>query len=204
MRLNEALGSIGEIRRQLASAETFRGFRSLTVGMSGMLAIAAAAVQSSWLPDPTLQVREYVVLWVAIAAVNLLMVSAELAYRYVSSDSPLNRRQTKLAIGQFVPCLLAGAGVTLVIVGRHPDLAWMLPGLWALLFGLGAMASCRSLPTQTVWVAVYYLVTALICLSIGDGAYALSPWMMVATFGVGQFLAAGVLYFQLERDSCPQ
>ena len=45
MELTDALGSISEIRAQLARTETFRGFRSLTVGCSGLLGVGAALHQ---------------------------------------------------------------------------------------------------------------------------------------------------------------
>ena len=45
MELREALCQITEIRRQMARSEVFRGYRSLTVGSSGLLALLAAGVQ---------------------------------------------------------------------------------------------------------------------------------------------------------------
>jgi hypothetical protein len=75
----------------------------------------------------------------------------------------------------------------------------MLPGLWAICFSLGVFASCRLLPRPVFWVGVHYLVSGTIVLAIGNGTYALSPWLMAGTFGVGQLLAAGILYYSLER-----
>ena len=199
MELDEALGRISEIRAQMVQTETYRGFRSLTVGFSGMIAIAVALVQADLVPRPSEQVREYVELWVGIALFSLLVVGAELAYRWTVTDSPLKRRLTVLAIQQFTPCLLAGAALTTVVTEFARETAWMLPGLWAILFGLGVLASCRLLPRATLWVGVHYMVSGTVCLVIGSGTRALSPWMMVATFGVGQLLAAGILYYTLER-----
>jgi len=75
----------------------------------------------------------------------------------------------------------------------------MLPGLWAILFGLGVFASSQLLPRPTFWIGVHYLASGTICLVLGGGAAALSPWMMAGTFGLGQLLAALILYYTLER-----
>jgi hypothetical protein len=68
-----------------------------------------------------------------------------------------------------------------------------------MVLSLGIFACCRLLPRATSWVGVHYMASGAICLAIGNGPHALSPWMMAATFGVGQILAAAVLYYCLER-----
>jgi hypothetical protein len=202
MELNEALGQISEIRAQLARTQTFRGFRPLTVGFSGLLGIAAAAYQGTCLLQPTAQVLDFVDLWVGVAVLSLLVVGTELALSWPANFS-LKRRLTILAIQQFFPCLIAGATVTAVIALRAPDHAWMLPGLWSVLFSLGVFACARLLPRPTYWVGVYYLVAGTVCLAIGPGEFALSPWLMAGTFGVGQLLAAAILYFTEEQAHDP-
>lgn len=200
MQLDEALGRISEIRAQLAHTETFRGFRSLTVGFSGVLGLIAAALQAQRIPEPTLHVWNYINLWIGVAAISVIAVVLEFAHRRSMSNSPLKKRLMVLAIQQFVPCLVAGALITGVIACRAQEIAWMLPGLWAICFSLGVFASCRLLPRPVFWVGVHYLVSGTIVLSMGSESYALSPWMMVGTFGVGQLLAAGILYLSLERQ----
>ena len=49
-------------------------------------------------------------------------------------------------------------------------------------------------------VAVFYLLTGLTTLAVAQGGRALNPWAMGIPFGVGQLLAAAVLYRALERD----
>jgi hypothetical protein len=95
---------------------------------------------------------------------------------------------------------MAGALVTVVLVRAAPESLWMLPGLWQIMYALGIFASCRLLPRQTFWVAVFYLGTGLAALALAHGDRALSPWSMGLPFGAGQFLAALVLYRTLERD----
>jgi hypothetical protein len=77
----------------------------------------------------------------------------------------------------------------------------MLPGLWQVLYSLGIFASCRLLPRATFGVALFYLAAGLTSLTLARGDAAFSPWAMGLSFGIGQFLAAGVLYRTLEcRD----
>jgi hypothetical protein len=199
MQLDDALGRISEIRAQLAHTETFRGLRSLTVASSGVLGLIAAAFQPQHVPQPRTLVFTYIDLWVCVAVISLITVGIEFAYRRSVSNSPLKKRLMVLTIQQFVPCLVAGAALTAIIAYRAREVAWMLPGLWAVCFSLGVFASCRLLPRPIFLVGVYYLVSGSVVLALGDGPHALSPWMMVGTFGVGQLLASGILYCSLER-----
>jgi hypothetical protein len=198
MDLDEAIGRISDIRVQLARTETFRGFRSLTTGLTGLFGIAAAAIQANTIAQPVERIADYLNLWVGVALLNLLVVGSELAYRWLTTDSPLKRRLTIETIRQFSPCLLAGGAVTAVISTSAPRIAWALPGLWAIFFGLGYFACGRLLPRAMSWVGAYYIVSGTACLALGDGPNSLSPWLMVGTFGAGQFLAAGTLAYTLE------
>ncbi len=76
----------------------------------------------------------------------------------------------------------------------------MLPGLWSVLFSLGVFASYRLLPRATFWVAVWYLAAGAACLAWAQADAALSPWAMGVPFGVGQSVAAAILYWTLERS----
>ena len=59
MELREALQQISDIRQQMAQSEVFRGYRSLTVGASGVLGLLAAAVQTRWVADPATDLERY-------------------------------------------------------------------------------------------------------------------------------------------------
>jgi hypothetical protein len=48
-------------------------------------------------------------------------------------------------------------------------------------------------------VGLYYVAAGAACLIWGGGASAYSPWQMALSFGGGQLLGAGVLYWTLER-----
>lgn len=200
MELHEALSQITEIRRQMARTEVFRGYRALPVAFSGLLALGAAVAQATLLPDPSAFVTSYLLLWIGSAFLSAVAAGSEMTFRMRLTGSALRRELTWLAVEQFVPCLVAGALVTLVLVRFAPDAIWILPGLWQVMFSLGVFASCRLLPKATFGVAVFYLVAGLTCLAFARGSWTLSPWAMGLPFSLGQFYAAIVLHRTLERD----
>jgi hypothetical protein len=200
MELREALAQISEIRRQVARTAVFRGYRALPVAFSGLLALAAAGVQTIWIPDPEQSIPAYLALWVGAALVSMLATGTEMLLNCKHSQSSLTPATTWLAVSQFLPSIVAGGLLTFVLVAYAGDSLWMLPGLWAMLFSLGIFASYRLLPRETFWVGVFYLIAGAMCLALGQETARLSPWAMGIPFGLGQLLAAGVLYWTLERD----
>ena len=76
----------------------------------------------------------------------------------------------------------------------------MLPGWWAILFGLGVFASRRLLLCWTFAIGGFYLLAGLAMLLMPRGAV-FSPWTMGTTFGIGQLSAAALLYWTLEREA---
>jgi hypothetical protein len=200
MELREALTQISEIRLQMARTEVFRGYRALPVAFSGVLALAAAVVQNLWIPDPGRNISAYLVLWLGAAVISAAASGTEMILRSWHGPSSWRREITWLAVGQFLPCMAAGGLLLFVLLLFASESLWMLPGLWQIFFSLGIFASYRLLPRATFWVALFYLTTGAITLALAQGPAALSPWAMGLPFGIGQLLAAAVLYWTLERS----
>jgi predicted membrane channel-forming protein YqfA (hemolysin III family) len=200
MELREALTQITEIRLQMARTEVFRGYRAVPAAFSGVVALVAATAQMALVQDPVQQINAYLTLWIGAAVVSGLSAFFEMAIRARNASSSLTRELTHLAMEQFFPCLVAGALVTLVVVRSAPEIVWILPGIWQVLYSLGIFASCRLLPRSMFGVAVFYLLAGLCTLALSRGEHALNPWAMGLPFCVGQLLAAAVLYRTLERD----
>lgn len=199
MQLDKALRQISDIRQQMAQSEVFRGYRSITVGFSGIAGLSAAAIQRHWVASPAVELGRYLSLWLGIAAASLLVAGIEICWRARRAGPGLAREHTLLAIEQFLPCVVVGALLTLCIYRGAPHVSWMLPGLWSLVFGLGIFASNRLLPRPVFWVGSYYILCGCGCLLWGRGDNVLSPWQMGISFGGGQLLSAAVLYWTLER-----
>ena len=193
MELHEALSQITHIRRQLAHTEQFRGYRAAPVACSGLLACLAGLLQSFWITEPAAHLAEYLILWIAVAVLSFAICLGEVWRGYHSSTGLLHQQTTRLALAQFFPCLVAGCLLTIVVAAAAPQVAWMLPGLWGMLFSLGVFASWRLLPRGVFLVAIYYLASSSCALAWGSGTNSFSAWTMPLLFGVGQLLSAAVL-----------
>jgi hypothetical protein len=199
--LREALSQIAEIRSRVAATERFDGYRAAPVALTGLLAVVVALLQPRLIPDPQADVTAYLTLWLGTAVVGGIVAGSGIWLRYSRSTNRLAKQLTWLAVGQFAPCLIAGAVVTLMIVRHAPTHAVLLPGLWQVLFSLGVFASFRLMPRAIAVVGVVYLTAGAVNLAFASGPAAMSPWVMGLPFGLGQLLTAAVLYWNLERES---
>ena len=190
--LHNALGDIGSIRRQVASATQFRGYGPATLAATGALALLAAGAQTLWVPAPAQHAERYLALWLGTAVVGAATTAVQMYLRTRRLHSGLSNEMLRQAVEQFLPAALAGALVTAVLALWVPGALWMLPGLWMVIYALGVFSSCRFLPRPMLAAGGWYLLTGLVCLSLGD-ARALAPWTMGLGFGGGQLLVAGVL-----------
>ena len=137
--------------------------------------------------------------WAVIATCAGFVGASEIIYNYVVHDDVIARRRTRLVVGQFLPGLLAGAAITVSFVHLSTALIPLLPGLWAICFGIGTFASRPYLPRASGWVALFYYAAGMALLWIARGPEPLGRWWVGGTFGTGQLLAAIVLYWNLER-----
>ena len=197
MDLPRALGQLADIHQQIAKGEVYRGYRSLPVAASGLMGLAAA-----WAQTPALGASDpvgFVVYWTVIAACAGFVGASEIIYNYVVHDDRAARRQTKQVVGQFLPSMLAGAIITASFVHLSAALMPVLPGLWAICFGIGIFASRPYLPRASGWVALFYYAAGVALLWNARGPEPLRAWWVGGTFGAGQLMAALVLYWNLER-----
>jgi hypothetical protein len=197
MRFTDALSQISEIHEHLAKGEVYRGFRSLPVALSGVCGLAAASLQPRLLPLD--DARAGLFYWLTVAAVGGVIGGSEILYNYLFIDDPFAQRRTRKVVGQFVPCLAAGAAITWGLARWSDAMIPVLPGLWAIVFSLGIFAARPYLPRAIGWVALYYLAAGVRLLWLGTDAGSLWGWNLGGTFGAGQLGAALVLYWNLER-----
>jgi len=196
--LHKALGDIESIRRQVARSTEFRGYGPATVAGTALMAVGAAALQNRWLPDPANHVGQYLVLWLATAALAASMAGAQMYTRSRRLHSGMSDEMIQMAVEQFLPSVGASLLLTFVLFRYVPSSVWMLPGIWQIVFSLGIFASCRFLPRAMLAAGAWYLLTGLVCIALGDNR-ALSPWAMGIPYAAGQLLVAGVLYFAAQE-----
>ena len=198
MDLSRALGQVADIHQQIAKGEIYRGYRSLPIAASGLIGIMAAWAQPRAVGagDPI----GFVVYWSAVAGFAGLVGASEIIYNYVVHDDSATQRQTARVVGQFLPSIVAGAAITVSLVHLGAALVALLPGLWAICFGIGIFASRPYLPRASGWVALFYYAAGVGLLWVAHGPDPAPAWWVGGTFGAGQLLAALVLYWNLERE----
>jgi hypothetical protein len=199
MKVTDALDQIAAIHEQLAKGEIYRGYRPAPVALAGVIGLVAAVVQTWVIPaDDTVSFLRY---WMIVASLSGMMGVSETVLNYLVRDDEFSRRRTHQVVGQFLPCLVAGAAVTTALFRAGPVLILYLPGLWAVLFSLGTFASRPYLPHSIGWVGLFYLAAGfgLLCLAPEDPAIA--GWGVGGTFGLGQLATALVLYRNQERSA---
>jgi hypothetical protein len=190
--LHKALGEISSIRRQVARSTEFRGYGPATLATTGLLAVIAAAVQGQAVPDAAHHLTGYLTVWVSTAILASALAGVEVHRRSQRVHSGMSDEMIRMAVEQFLPSAAAGLLITIVVLRGVPGVAWMMPGLWQVIFSLGIFASCRFLPRLMVAAGAWYLLTGLMLISFGD-ARAFSPWAMGIPFGGGQLLVAAIL-----------
>jgi hypothetical protein len=191
--LDRALIDISRIRVQLARASEFCGYGPATVAVTGLLAFVGATAQSYWVGDAASQPRRYLHLWALIAAVSFGLITIEAVFRAHRAYGGMALSMLQSALEQFLPAIVAGGLLTMILPVAAPASIWMLPGLWQLIFSLGVFASCRLLPRAIFVVGVWYLFCGLGCLAWLGPGHSLSPWAMGIPFAVGQWLVAVIL-----------
>jgi hypothetical protein len=192
--LYRALGDIDSIRRQVANATEFRGYGPATLAGTALCAMIAAAVQHVCLPVAEKHLPGYLAVWISTALIAALLTGFQMHTRARRMHSALSAEMIRLAVEQFLPSIITGLLVTAVLLGAAPRQAWLLPGLWQIIYSLGIFSSCRFLPRRMRVAGAWYLVTGLACIALADYR-ALSPVAMGVPFGVGQLLIAAVLLF---------
>src|SRR5665213_3027969 len=168
--LDRALADLGMIRGHMARVTEFRGYGPATIALTGVLALGAAMVQSHWLVSAAHAIASYLTIWIVTAAVSVTIITVETISRARRVHSALAPEMIHSAAEQFLPAIVAGLLVTVVLLRCAPQSTWMLPGLWQVLFALGVFSSCQFLPRPMFAVGLWYLGSGLTCLAFGQGA----------------------------------
>ena len=121
--LDKALADITAIRSQMARDAEFRGYGPVTMAATGVLAIIAGVVQALWIPDPATNIIAYLALWIATAALSVILVGIEMVARSRRIHRGLADEMIYAASEQFIPAGVAGALLTFVLYRFAPQSA---------------------------------------------------------------------------------
>jgi hypothetical protein len=190
---NAAVDDIHAIRAQIARATEFRGYGPGSVAATGVLAFLVAAGQSHWVTGGN--PRTFLLVWTATAAVCLTLTTLEMVARARKFHAGLAGVMIARAVEQLAPTLMAGLLLTLVFLRFAQTDLWMLPGLWQIMFGLGAFAARCFLPWPIAFVGAWYLATGVVCIAFASVDGIASPWAMGIPFTLGQWFVAAVLRY---------
>jgi hypothetical protein len=193
--LDKALADILAIRSQIAAGTAFRGYGPATVAATGGLALVTSLIQYLWLDDPTGHPLAFFSGWAAAALLSGVMIWIEMQARSRRHHSGLADAMVHQAVEQFLPAVVAGASLAVMLLKFAPETLWMLPGLWQVLISLGVFASVRSLPRTVALGGAWYFVTGFATLLLASQSHTLSPWTMGLPFAIGQLLMAAILHF---------
>ena len=198
--LNQALADIRNIRRQVAHATEFRGYGPLTLSATAVFAVLAGTAQRMLLPEPAAHPAQYVSLWLITGVLSAACIVTQMLTRADRLHSGMADEMIGIAVSQFLPAGIVGLLLPFVLLHVTRDVFWMLPGLWQIIFALGVFASCRCLPRPMLIVGVWFLLTGLACVSLGD-TRALAPAMMSLPYAVGMAFVAIVHYSSAKKGT---
>lgn len=188
MEVRDALDQLDRIHDQLTKTEVYRGFRVPAVALVGCVGLLAAVAQRWLVPDgaPT----AFVWYWSAVGGTGVLVGFGAAVRSYLFREDDFERRRTRRVMGQFLPCVLAGAMLTAAF-GRTEAFVPLLPGVWAVVFGLGVVAVRPHLPPAVGFVGVAYVMVGGLLLAWRPNDP--SGWSVGGVFGVGHLVTAVIL-----------
>ena len=196
MEVRDALDQLDRIHEQLTKSEVYRGFRVPAVALVGCVGLLAAVGQAWVVPpgDPP----AFVWYWSAIGAAGALLGFGAAVRSYFFREDDFERRRTRRVMGQFLPCVLAGALLT-VALARTGAFVALLPGMWAVVFGLGVVAVRPHLPRAVGLIGVAYVLTGGLLLA---WLPADPPgWCVGGVFGIGHLATALALWHTTGGES---
>jgi hypothetical protein len=198
MEIHEALEQLDEIHHHVHRSQVYKGYRSVLTAIVGLSALFAAFLQPQFvdLSHPLTFIR----FWVTVAAINSSLPIGSILFHFVLHENRLERHKTRQAIGQFIPCLVAGAVLTYAVCRSGDAFIPFLPGIWCILFGMGVYASRPYLPSAIDWMAAIFFLGGIVLLGTIPSGQSLSPWGMGSVFGFGLLIGAVILYLNIERN----
>jgi len=193
--VTDALERIGAIHSHLAKAEEYRGYRPAALAASGLLGLLAALAQP-WLTaqdDPSAFLLRY---WIAAGLACAALAGSATAIGYLRQEDEFARRRSRTVMLQFLP---------LPARGRRRDGDAGPAGPACRQRGLAAGAVDAPVRPGHGGVAAVFCRAwrwrwrrgiswpAGCCCPSSRGPVP-SGWSVGLPFGIGQLLAAGVLY----------
>jgi hypothetical protein len=193
MEVERALADLAEVRDRLAGVQEFRGYSGTAAALSGLVAVAAGAVQFVIAPNPQTPeaIGRYLSIWFSCLALALIINYGALLAWYIRIAGRHERQQTRTAGRAIIPAIALGAVLSLAMIGHK--MYGMLPGVWYASYGIGLFASRSMLPRVMVFVAAAFGVAGAALMLTLDPHLPLRFWVMPLGFGLGQMFIGYLL-----------
>lgn len=194
---DNAINKLEEIHAQLAKSGIYRGYRSVYVAVSGLIAFIATLCYPAFV-EYTVS-RAFVYYWVAVALINCTLAAGMIFYQYIKTETRFEKQKILKVSAQFAHMFIAGAIVTIAITYSDSSYIPLLPGIWAVLFGMGIVTMRPYLPALVILAVFYYFLAGAVLFILSRTHPGLLAQAMGAGFGLGQLISAGILYWSIER-----
>src|ERR1700704_2445788 len=127
--LQQALSEIHSIRNQVAQGTEFRGYGPASIAASGVLALLVAAAQTQWMAKPRANLTVWLGVWGGTAVISMFLAGVETFARSRRVHVGFAREMVQSAVAQFLPAVMVGFLLTIVMMRVAAEECWMLPGL---------------------------------------------------------------------------
>jgi hypothetical protein len=171
---DRAIDNLRYIRETMERAGEFTavsGWGEVIIGVSALAASAIASRQTTS--------RAWLLVWLAEAVLGVVIAGFAMSRKSRTNDVPLLNGPGRKFVLAFLPPMLVG--VVLTIVLYRAQAMWALPGMWLLLYGTAVMTggafSVRIVPVM----GSCFMVLGAVALFAPLGA---RDWLMAGGFGV--------------------
>jgi hypothetical protein len=196
---SDAMNKISEIYSQLSKTGVYRGYKPHVIAFSGIISIIAAILKPYLILTQTSM--NFIIYWVIIAVINLTICTLMILYQYFFKENQFERQKTLIIMIQFIPMIIAGGIATIFLSYNDGTSILLLPGIWAILFGMGIFNVRPYLTNLTIIAAIFYFISSIVLFYLKFYHVNLLSIGMGLTFGIGQLLSAFILYWSIEKNN---
>ena len=191
--IHDAIDQVKRLQEAILSKRLFKGYSGKARIVSGVLALAGAAVLASGrIPEePMIHLAG----WGVVLALSLVINYGALGWWYLTHEEVrANPMMLKPALDA-VPALIGGAILTVALVAaKHYDLLF---GAWMLMYGLAQTSYRKALPGGVYLTGLAYMACGAVLL-LWPISF-LQPWPMGTMFLLGEW-AGGICLMQNKEE----
>ena len=191
--VDQALAVLGDIREKIAASSQFNGFAPEALTLCGAIAALGGVAQTLWPGQLAADPVHYVGLWGLIITAFAAINGVEAFIRTRVRHGEMAHAMIAAVARRVAPFALAILAVAVIICQLAPEVAWIVPGLWLMMFGLVCFTFLEKLPKHVVGVGMWFFACGIAVLIATCLDPVLSPWMMSAPLAVGHGAIAFIL-----------